>query len=69
MNIYLASGFIVPNSRTWKAKINQDKQPRRPSYVCLPESREVKVSWKATTKMKLSLTEKKVFYFKENFTF
>ena len=57
--------------RIWcasKAKINQDKQPDRPSHVGWPEPREGKVLGKTTTKIKVPFTEKKVLYFKENIT-
>ena len=46
-----------------KSKINQDKQPARPSHVSWPVPREGKVLWKTTTKIKVSFTEKKVFFF------
>ena len=45
-----------------KSKINQDKQPARPSHMSWPVPREGKVLWKTTTKIKVSFTEKKVFF-------
>ena len=63
MNGWVPSDFFLPNSRAWKAKANQDK---RPSYVDWPAPREGKVLWKPATKIKVSLAEKKVLYFKES---
>ena len=65
----MPSGFVLQIWRAWKAKVNQDKQPDRPSHVGGPAPREDKALWKTTTKIKVSFTEKKVLYFKDSFTF
>ena len=41
----------------------------RPSHVGWPALRKPKILWKTTTEIKVSLTEKKVIYFKDDFTF
>ena len=51
--------FFLEISRAWKAKINQDQQPDRPSHVSWPVPHEDKVLWKRATKIKVWFTEKK----------
>ena len=65
MNGFLAASFCRFHLLEKQKLIKTD----RPSHVGRPALREGKVLWKMATKIKVSFTEKKVLYFKENFTF